>query len=279
MFLTWHNAMDDRIKPIYIKPLFYEKNPKLARWIPPFMYTFLEKVIHQNEINEFITVYGDRKGLDFADAILEYLNVSFRVEGVENLPDPDGRYIFASNHPLGGPDGIILISFLGQKYPNLKFPVNDLLMNLKNLNNVFMPVNKHGGQARMAAAAIDEAFASDAQIITFPAGMVSRKYHGIIKDPEWQKSFVSKAIKHQRNIIPIRVEGQNSNLFYNIFRFRQFFGIKLNLEMMLLPRETFKKKGATFNIKIGKMIPYSSLDKSKTSQQWANEIQELVYRM
>lgn len=95
------------------------------------MYSFLKRVICQDQINDFISKYGGRKGLDFSDGILEYLDISFQVEGAENLPDPDGRYIFASNHPLGGPDGIILISFLGQKYPNLKFPVNDLLMNLK----------------------------------------------------------------------------------------------------------------------------------------------------
>lgn len=272
-------GMEDRIDPIYIKPLFYEKNPALARWIPGFFYSYLEQVIHQADINDFISRYGDCKGLDFADAILEYLNVSFRVEGEEHLPDPAGRYVFASNHPLGGPDGIILISFLGQRYAPLKFPVNDLLMNLKNLNNIFLPVNKHGGQARQAAADIDEAFASEAQIITFPAGMVSRKYHGVIKDPVWQKSFVTKAVKYRRDIIPIRVSGRNSSLFYNLFRFRQFFGIKLNMEMLLLPRETFRKKGETFTIRIGKPIPWQSLDKSRTPQQWAAHIQEIVYAM
>ena len=271
--------MEDTIKPIFIKPLFKAKNPGLARWIPPFVFSWLERVIHQDEINHFISAYGHRKGLDFARCILEYLNVSFRVEGEELLPDNNGRYIFASNHPLGGPDGIILIAFLGERYPNLKFPVNDLLMNLKNLNNVFLPINKHGGQAKEAVADIERAFASDAQIITFPSGMVSRKYRGKIKDPEWQKNFVAKAIKHHRDIVPIRVSGVNSPLFYRVFRLRQLLKIKLNLEMMLLPRETFKKKGSTFTLKIGKPIPWQSLDKSRSMQEWAREIQEQVYRM
>jgi putative hemolysin len=269
--------MEDRIKPIYIRPLFKGKNPGLTRWIPSFIFTFLERVIHQKEINEFISRYGDRKGLDFAHAILEYLDVDFRVEGEENLPPPGGRYIFASNHPLGGPDGIILIAFLGRQFPDLKFPVNDLLMNLKNLNNIFLPINKHGGQAKEAVADIENAFASDAQIITFPAGMVSRKYHGKIKDPEWQKSFITKAIKHRRDIVPVHVSGRNSPLFYRLFRFRQLFGIKLNLEMMLLPRETFKKKGSTFTLKVGRPIPWQSLDRSKTAREWASIVQEQVY--
>jgi putative hemolysin len=271
--------MQDRIKPIYIKPLFKSKNPGLARWIPPFVFTWLERIIHQNEINHFISEYGDRHGLDFARAILEYLEIDFRIEGEENLPGEDGRYIFVSNHPLGGPDGIILIAFLGQRFPNLKFPVNDLLMNLKNLNNIFLPINKHGGQAKEAVTDIEKAFASDAQIITFPAGMVSRKYHGEIKDPEWQKSFVAKAIKHRRDIVPVHVSGTNSPLFYRVFRLRQLLGIKLNLEMMLLPRETFKKKGSTFTLKVGKPIPWPSLDKSKSVKAWAAAIQQQVHQM
>ena len=108
--------MEETVKPIYIEQLFKSKNPKLARWIPKFVYSFLKRVICQDQINDFISKYGDRKGLDFAEGILEYLDISYIIEGKENLPDPNGRYIFAANHALGGPDGIILISFLGKIY-------------------------------------------------------------------------------------------------------------------------------------------------------------------
>ena len=133
---------NERVKPIYIEQVFKNKNPRVARMIPGFVYSFLKLLIHQDGINEFIEKYGDRKGLDFADGMMEYLRVTYDVRGEENLPLPEGRYIFASNHPLGGPDGVILISFLGKRYPDLKFPVNDLLLNLKNLNNIFLPVRR-----------------------------------------------------------------------------------------------------------------------------------------
>ena len=269
----------DRVKPVYIEQLFKSKNPRLARLIPGFIYSFLKRVIHQDEINEFINRYGDRKGLDFSDGMLEFLNVSYRVEGLENLPSKDGRYIFASNHPLGGPDGVILISFLGKYYPDLKFPVNDLLLNLKNLNNIFLAVNKHGGLAKDAVAAIESAYASSCQMIMFPAGMVSRKKHGIISDPEWQKSFVTKAIQHQRDIVPIFISGKNSNFFYNLANFRTKIGLKANLEMMYLPDETFKKRGQNFTIHIGKTISWQSLDKSKKPMEWAEEIKNIVYHL
>jgi len=270
---------NDCVKPVYIEKLFKSKNPGLARMIPGFVYAFLKRIIHQNDINDFISRYGDRKGLAFSDAILEYLQVGYRVKGEENLPDPSGRYIFVSNHPLGGPDGIILISFLGTRYPELKFPVNDLLLNLKNLNNIFLPVNKHGALGKDAVAAIENAYASSCQMIMFPAGMVSRKYNGEIKDLEWQKSFVSKAIQHQRDIVPIFIDGKNSDFFYNLANFRKRIGLKANLEMLYLPDETFKKRGQSFTLYIGKTIPWQSLDKSKKNPEWANEIKDKVYQL
>lgn len=269
----------DRIKPVYIEQLFKSKNPGLARMIPGFIYSFLKRTIHQDDINEFITRYGNRQGLDFSDAILEYLNVSYQVVGEENLPSPEGRYIFASNHPLGGPDGIILISFLGTRYPHLKFPVNDLLLNLKNLNNIFLPVNKHGAMDKKAVMAIEDAYASNCQMIMFPAGMVSRKQHGIIQDLEWQKSFITKAIQHKRDIVPIYIDGKNSNFFYNLANFRKLIGIKANLEMLYLPDETFKNRNQTFTIYIGKTISWQTLDKSKKPAEWAEEIKKIVYRL
>lgn len=271
--------MKNKIEHIYVKELFYSKNPKLARFIPGFIYNWLKKLICQDEINDFVDKYGDKFGLDFSDGIIEYLDLNFNVEGKENIPKDNKKYIFASNHPLGGPDGIILISMLGRYFDNIKFPVNDILTNLRNLNNIFIPINKHGVMSKEAAKNVDQAFQSDAQIITFPAGMVSRKYNGKVEDPEWQKSFINKAVKTQRDIVPIFVSGQNSKLFYRIFKFRTFFGIKVNFEMLLLPKETFGHKGKTFDITIGKPIPWQTFDKSKRANEWASYIKEIVYKL
>ena len=270
---------NERVKPIYIEQVFKNKNPRVARMIPGFVYSFLKRLIHQDGINEFIEKYGDRKGLDFADGMMEYLRVTYDVRGEENLPPPEGRYIFASNHPLGGPDGVILISFLGKRYPDLKFPVNDLLLNLKNLNNIFLPVNKHGAMAREAAAAIEEAYASSCQMIMFPAGLCSRKIKGKICDLTWQKSFVSKAVQYQRDIVPIFFSGKNSDFFYNLANFRKHIHLKANIEMLWLPDETFKKIGQHFTLYIGKPIPWQSLDKSRKPLEWAAEIKRQVYEL
>lgn len=270
---------DDCIKPIHIEEIFKSKNPRVAKMIPGFVYRFLKRLIHEEGINEFIERYGDRKGLAFADGMVEYLQVTYDIVGEEFLPKADGRYIFVSNHPLGGPDGVILISFLGKHYPHLKFPVNDILLNLKNLNDIFLPINKHGGMAKEAVAAIEEAYASDAQMIMFPAGLVSRKSKKGIQDLTWQKSFVSKAVQHQRDIVPIFISGQNTNFFYRLANFRKRIGLKVNLEMLCLPDETFKKRGQHFTIHIGAPIPWQSLDRSRKPAEWAAVIKAKVYEL
>ncbi len=268
---------NDRIKPIHIEEVFKSKNPRMAKMIPGFVYRFLKRLIHEEGINEFIERYGDRKGLAFADGIVEYLQVTYDVIVEEHLPEADGRYIFVSNHPLGGPDGVILISFLGKHYPRLKFPVNDILLNLKNLNDIFLPINKHGGMAKEAVTAIEEAYASDAQIIMFPAGLVSRKTKEGIRDLTWQKSFVAKAVQHRRDIVPIFISGQNTNFFYRLANFRKRIGLKANLEMLCLPDETFKKRGQHLTIHIGTPIPWQSLDRSRKPAEWAELIKGKVY--
>lgn len=270
---------NDCVKPVYIEQLFKSKNPALAKMIPGFVFAILKRLLHQQDINDFIHRYGDRKGLDFSDAILEYLRVDYRVEGEENLPAPDGRYIFVANHPLGGPDGIILISFLGTRYRSLKFPVNDLLLNLKNLNNIFLPVNKHGAQSREAARAIEAAYASDAQMIMFPAGLVSRKQKGRIKDLAWQKSFITKALQHHRDIVPIYIEGKNSDFFYNLANFRKRIRLKANLEMLFLPSETFKQRDKRFTLRIGRPIPWQQLNDGRKPAEWAETLRETVYAL
>lgn len=270
---------NETLSPIYLKEVFKSKNPALARWIPGFVYSWLNRIICIDDINDFIRKHGDRKGIDFADAIVEYLNLTFQTEGITNLPSPQGRYIFVSNHPLGGPDGIALISFLGKYYPDLKFPVNDILLNLKNLNNIFLPVNKHGGMSREAVKAIASAYTSDNQIIMFPAGLCSRKIKGKVEDLEWQKNFIVEAVKHQRDIVPIYISGQNSNFFYNLSNFRKRIGLKANIEMLWLPKEAFKKKNETLTLKIGKPISWQSFDKSKKPKEWAKEVREILYRL
>jgi putative hemolysin len=277
-FQVTKNNNTTTFKPIDVEQVITSKSKQLAKVIPGFIIRYLKRIIHQDEINEFLSKNHQKQGIEFADSLLKEMDITYKIIGEENLPK-DGKFILASNHPLGGPDGIILISIMGKFYKNIKFLVNDILMNLKNLESVFVPINKHGGQAREAARIIEQAYQSEDQILIFPAGLVSRKQKGKIEDLEWKKSFITKAIKHKRDIIPIHIDGRNSNFFYNLANIRKFFKIKSNLEMLYLPNELFKQRGKKFTIRIGKPISYQTFDKSLTYEQWALKVKNTTYAL
>jgi putative hemolysin len=240
--------------------VFRDKNPKLYRLLPKFVMNWLKRTVHQDDVNEILTSYGyDYRGLPFNHKTLEHLNITYTVENVERLPAADGRYIFASNHPLGGLDGIVLIDLIGAKYGKVKFVVNDLLMYLTPLQDVFAPVNKLGKQPAEYVRSMDELFSSDTQVLYFPAGLCSRKIKGKIVDLEWKKTFAAKAIQYRRDVVPMYFDARNTNFFYNLANIRKALGIKANIEMLYLPDELFRKRGACFNVKIGEPVPCQQL--------------------
>ena len=261
-----------------IKKIFYAKSPKLARWIPGFIFKYLKKIAHENLLNELIRDYGHLEGLEFSTALIKRFNMKIEAEGEENLPK-EGRYLFASNHPLGGFDGHILMYLVGQRYGDYKFLVNDILMQLKNMHGVFIPINKHGRQGIELAKQLDEAYVSDTQILTFPAGLVSRRIKGQIIDLEWQKSFVNKARQYKRDIIPIHMGGRNSNFFYNLANLRKNIGIKANIEMLYLIDETVKHQNKTITVKFGKPICWETFNSSKRPKEWAQWVKDKAYKL
>lgn len=266
-------------KFIEVREVIRKKSPKLAKWIPSFLLKYLERTIHEDDINDIMTRFAHLQGLDFVDALIKDLGVHVELRGAENIPTHES-VIFASNHPLGGLDGIAFMHAIGQYRKDVKFLVNDILMNVGNLQPLFIPVNKLGGQGKSGIAAIEQAYASDTALLVFPAGLVSRKQSdGRIEDLEWKKSFINKAKKYKKDIVPVYIEGKNSNFFYNFARLRQKIGLKANLEMLYLPDEMFSQRNQTVTIVIGKKISYTHFDQSKGEKKWAEEVKRLVYGM
>lgn len=252
------------------------------RLIPRGLIKWLERLIHQEELNAVLREAYPSRGWRFSKAALDFFNISLEIEGEENLPNA-GRWVFAGNHPLGGLDGIALIRVLGERYgdENIRFLVNDMLMNVKPLDGVFLPVNKYGSQARSAARGVDNAYNSDVQIAVFPAGLVSRLGDdGKIRDLKWQKAFVAKAIASGRGVIPVFFEGLNSRRFYRIARWRKKLGIGVNLEQILLPGELCRSRNHHFRIIFGSPISHEALtDSGKSATELAEEIKSKVYSL
>jgi len=248
------------------------------KFIPKFFINYLKKKIHQEELNGIIKNHETVEGLEFAKAALDEYNLTIEVDGIENI-DKSKRYVLAANHPLGGLDGISLLYKMGTEIGETKAIVNDILLNLEKFRPLFEGVNVYGNFSKEQIRILDELYKSDKQIIVFPAGLVSRKIKGKITDLEWKKSFLKKSIQYKRDVVPVFVEGGNSNVFYRFANFRKFIGIKFNIELVLLPDEMFKLKNKTIIIKIGKPIPYQTFDKSKSIKEWVKFVREKTYEM
>ena len=269
----------ESITQIDIQQVLRQKAPSAARKIPQFVINYLTRTIHQDELNDILRRYHDKNGVAFMQELIGYFDLHLVLENESNLPT-EGRYIFASNHPLGGLDGICLSAIIGKRFNgNIRYLVNDLLLYLTNLRSIFVPINKHGAQGKYNARLIEEAYASDNQIITFPAGLCSRKQHGKVEDVEWKKSFIQKAVEYQRDVVPVFFDGKNSNFFYRIARLRKALGIQMNYEMIYLPDEMFKSKHKTFHIYFGRPIPWQTFTDGRKPVEWAQEVKELVYNL
>ena len=275
--VSLHTHMAD-YQEIDISKVIKEKSPTLFKFLPKFVLKKLTNLVHQEEINTILKKLQNKRGMEFIKGGLLELNVKSNSIGFENLPKNQGIVIVA-NHPLGGLDGVTLINELGKFRSDIKFLVNDILTEIKPFQPFFVPINKHGLNSRKNLNSIDELYQSKKCIVIFPAGLVSRKEKGVIKDLEWKKSFITKAKKYNLPIYPVHVSGKNSERFYNTSYWRKKIGIKLNLEMFLLADEMFKQKGNTISFTLGKAILPEQLNKTKTNHQWAQIIKELVYKI
>lgn len=251
--------------------------PKLMKKLPRFAVNFFKNRIHQDEINDCIMHAEHYKGAGFFDEALKYVDITFRIRGEENL-DPDKKYIFAGNHPLGGPEALIIGSVFKRIYGDgFKVPVNHLVANLKSLSEFFVPVRVYGSNtSRELREQIEDMFRSDYQVLVFPAGMCARKIKGKVTEMPWKKMFITQSRKFGRDVVPVHISGFNSKRFFFFTKLSTFLKLKFNLGMIFLVDELFNKRGEEFVITFGKPVPYTAFDRSKTDLQWAAEIKDQV---
>lgn len=269
-------------KTIDIEKVLRSKMGKKAKWVPRPLVSWLKHTIHEDRVNAFLWESRELTGTPWLEACVKYLEMDLRLEGLENLPDKDdGRlYTFVSNHPLGGIDGVALGSIIGRHYDSrFRYLVNDLLMNLPGLAPLCIPINKTGSQSRSFPAMVEAGFQSDNHMLMFPAGLCSRKQNGEIRDLPWKKTFVSKSVEYQRDVVPIHFNGQNSDKFYRIANFCDKHIKKVNIAMLFLVDEMYKNVGKPFTITFGKPIPWQTFDRSKTPAQWAEWVKSQVYAL
>jgi 1-acyl-sn-glycerol-3-phosphate acyltransferase len=263
-------------KFVDVEKILREKAHGLYRWLPRFAISWLKRKLHEDDINLAMVQLKDDRGLEFNRKGLDYLGAKVYSVNAELIPKTENVTIFA-NHPLGGLDGMALIKAVGEVRPDVHFFVNDILKNVSNYGDVFIAVNKLGSASAGSLRTMDSVFRQGGAVLIFPAGLVSRKQNGLIRDLSWKKSFITQAIDHKRLIQPAFIEGENSKFFYNFARWRKRFRIKGNLEMLWLPDEMFSATKKDIRIHFSKPFGYELLDNSRTHKQWADYLYQFIY--
>ena len=253
--------------------------PKLRKKLPGFVINFLKRRIHQDEINRVILSVEHYKGARFFDEALNYLGITYRTRGEEHLAaGADKKYIFVCNHPLGGPEALIIGSVFHRLYgEGFQVPVTPVMASFKPLAEFFTPVNNLSSkQSRDLGERITKMFTSEQQVVVFPAGLCAKKVKGKVTEMPWKKMFVTQSRRYERDVVPVHISGHNSRWYFFLSKLSKFLGLKINIGMLYLVDELFKQRGNEFVITFGEPIPYATFDKSKTDRQWAAEVQERV---
>jgi putative hemolysin len=264
------------MKYINVATFIKDSNSMQLKRMPRFIVKWIEIIILQEKMNQILTKYSEHKGLEIITKIIEELKLTIEIDGKENLPE-NGRCFFLSNHPFGLVDGLVLTKIVGDKYHVLKSIGNEAFMYVPHLRPFIAAVNVFGKNPKEYIAALETTYNSDVPITHFPSGEVSRIYGGKIQDCQWHKSFITKAILYNRDIVPFYIYGRNSYLFYLISLMRRVLGIKTDIELIMLPREMFRKTNRTIKVKIGKTIPHDKFDRTFSNWDWAEKVRRHVY--
>jgi 1-acyl-sn-glycerol-3-phosphate acyltransferase len=270
--------MNETVKVIDIEKEIRNSKSGLLKSLPHFLIKRIEKFIRQDEMNAAINGNRDKTGVPFLNDVLNDWNVIVKIHGEENIP-PSGRFVFAANHPLGIIDAMAFFNLIYKFFPEVITPSNELLYRIPNLQSVLLGINVFGKNSRGTAEKLNELYESDTQVMMFPSGEVSRRKKGRISDPEWQKSFITKAVQSKRDIIPVHISGRNSNLFYTVANLRKFLGIKMYIETTMLPREMIKQCNSSVTLTIGRVIPSKTFTKEKSHWEWAQVVKEIVNKL
>lgn len=229
-----------------------------AHPLPRPVVHMLERLLHEREINRLLRGGEGLSPHDFLRYVFRELEVRARVQFTAPV-DMAGRYLFVANHPFGALDGMLLADMLLGRWREVGVVVNGFLEYVEPLRDLWIPVRKGARQSVAESERYHRAFASQRQILTFPAGICSRMVDGRVTDLRWQPRFVRDAERYHRIVVPVYVDGVLSRRFYYIYRLRRALGLSLNVERLLLVDELFAQRGREVRIVVGQGVDVRSL--------------------
>ena len=227
---------------------------KFPRPITNFFIFLLKKLVHEAYINAFLKNNANSYDFNFIEKILLKLeiNLLFEAQDIMNIPDR-GRVIIIANHPLGGLDGLALLSLVSRVRYDVRIVVNEILLNVDQMKNLFLPVDVLSGRSsKPDNEKIYNVLRNDEAVIIFPSGEVSRAGLGGIRDRTWLTGFLRLAEATKSPILPVHIKAYNSCFFYVAS------WISRRFSMLMLPREMVSFKGS-IKFTVGHALPLETI--------------------
>jgi 1-acyl-sn-glycerol-3-phosphate acyltransferase len=216
---------------------------------------FSKKIIHQDQINKFLTENQNKKDFDFINSVLDFFNINIKTytEEIFNIPSK-GKIIIIANHPLGAIDALALIKTISLIRKDIKIVANDFLSGIQNLNSILIKINNFKTtQSKNAIEEMYDCLKRDEALIIFPAGEVSRFGLNGLNEKKWNIGFSKIAQKTNSNILMVNINAKNSIWFYILSYLNK------NFSTILLPNEMFRQKNKSIRLRISEVIDHKKL--------------------
>ncbi len=220
------------------------------------------KALKLEKVNKLYANHAETKGMEFADEILNDLQVAyeFNPEELKNVPQHE-PFIVVANHPYGGIDGLMLLRILTQARPDFKIMANFLLQLIPTLKDNFVSVNpfEKSSKTGMNVSGIKRSLQllqEGHPVGIFPAGEVSSLQLNTLKisDKLWNPVVGKMILKAQVKVVPVYFSGHNSIVF-NLLGL-----VHPALRTAKLPSELFNKANEKIQVRIGKPINIKTIN-------------------
>jgi putative hemolysin len=244
----------------------------------------LTGVARINALHDRVDRAGIPYGAPFAKGILDDIGVDFRIGNAERLRDlPEGPFIVVANHIYGHIDGICLLDLFGQRRPETKVLVNEMLTWIPGLAPNFIAVNPTLNARQTASATSINGVKSallqireGGPLCMFPSGAVADlkpKEHWTLSERDWQDAAIRLIQKARVPVIPVRFFDRNSRFYYALGL------IDYRVRFVRLFHEMFNKRGTHPRLGIGEIISVEEQEKHTDLQDFKDYLRHSVYDM
>ena len=245
-----------RPAPHIVDTLIAERGQKLVNsphW--PLIKPVLYKILRYREAVRMADQLGPLPGPAAMQYCSRLLSLDLQISGLDNIPR-SGAVIVAANHPTGIADGVAVYDALRGVRPDIAIFTNrDAIRINPRLSDFLIPVEwredlRDRTKMKETLRLTTRAFNEGRAVVIFPSGRIAFWAEGRLNERPWQSSAVTLARRQGLPILPVNVGARNSWLFY-WFANSGF----IELRDMTVFHELLNKRGKTFRIRFGRLIP------------------------